>query len=128
MTRRVENALLLSGADCALLYQAARLRDLRVQARGSSERLYGLLTDITTAAFAHADSLRGTRATEQTEPDDAESTGIVTVANIARRAGLTPRAVRNHIGRGLLHAEQQGRTWIITTEAAEQYIAGRKTA
>lgn len=127
MTRRVENAVILTGADCALLYEAARLRDLRVKARGSSDRLYALLTDITQAAFVHA-SADGTKPQEVTENDEARSTEIVTVEAIARQAGLTPRAVRNHIEAGLLDATKVNRSWVITTHAAEQYIAGRKAA
>ena len=128
MTRRVENAVILTGADAALIYQAANLRELRISARGKSNRLYALLTDITMAAFTHASSLDGTKPQNSTENHETESAGIVTVGYVARQAGITPRAVRNHIGLGLLEATQQGRIWIITQTAADQYIAGRKPA
>ncbi|GGD83185.1 hypothetical protein [Microbacterium murale] len=128
MTRRVENAVILTGADAALLYTSAHLRELRIAARGKSDRLYTLLTDITSAAFAHHASLDGTKPQDVTEKHETESAGIVTVRQVAREAGITPRAVRNHIGLGLLEATQQGRIWIITAHAAEQYIAGRKAA
>lgn len=128
MTRRVTNAVILTGSDCALLYEAARLRELRVAARPSSDRLYSLLTDITVAAFDHMDSLNGKKPEVTAEKDEAGDTGIVTAKEVARRAGVTPRTVRNHIERGLLAATQQGRTWVITTAAANQYIEGRKAA
>ena len=129
MTRRVENAVILTGADCALLYSAARLHELRNGSRVGADRLYSLLTDISAAAVMHTTSLEGTKARERTELDEAGSTEeVTTVAAIARRAGITPRAVRNHIGTGTLQATLAGRTWIITTEAANQYIEGRKAA
>lgn len=128
MTRRVINAVFLTGSDCALLYEAARLRELRVAARGSSDRLYSLLTDITAAAFDYRDSVNGKKPKVTRENDEAGDMGIVTVATVARQAGVTPRTVRNHIGQGLLAATQQGRTWVITTEAANQYIEGRKAS
>lgn len=128
MNRRVENAVILTGSDCALIYEAAKLRDLRIAARGKSDRLYALLTDITAAAFTHAASVDGTTPRKSTEPGQAESTETTTVVRIARRAGITPRAVRNHIKDGLLEATQQGRIWIITQTAADQYIAGREPA
>lgn len=126
MTRRVENAVILTGADAALLYEAARLRELRISARGKSDRLYSLLTDITAAAFAHQASAEGIKPQAPTENSETKSAGIVTVGQVARRAGITPRTVRNHITDGLLEATQQGRIWIITTQAAEQYLAGRQ--
>lgn len=118
--------MILTGADAALIYQAAHLRELRIAARGKSDRLYSLLTDITAAAFAHQSSVEGTKPQDSTETRETESAGIVTVGYVARRAGITPRAVRNHITEGLLEAQQQGRIWIITTQAAEQYLAGRQ--
>lgn len=49
----------------------------------------------------------------------------MTVEAVARQAGITPRAVRNHIEAGLLDAQKINRVWIIPTNAAKQYIAGR---
>lgn len=129
MTRRVENAVILTGSDCALLYSAARLHELRNRSRVGADRLYSLLTDISAAAVMHTISADGTKPRERTELDEAGGTEeVTTVAAIARRAGITPRAVRNHIGTGILQATRAGRTWIITTEAANQYIEGRKAA
>lgn len=129
MTRRIENGVILTGADCALLYSAARLHELRNRSRVGADRLYALLTDISAAAAMHVTSDNGTKPREPAEPDEAGSTEeVTTVAAIARRAGITPRAVRNHIDLGILHATLAGRTWIITTEDANQYIEGRKAA
>lgn len=108
MSFRVENAVILTAADAALLYSAADLRALRISARGKSERLYQLLTEITQVAFSHSTSgsADGTNRGTNTESDESGNTEIVTVEQVARRARITPRAVRNHIKLGLLDAEQ----------------------
>ena len=129
MTRRVVNAVILTGADCALLYSAARLHELRNRSRVGADRLYALLTDISAAAVMHTSSVDGKNPRQSAEADDAESNEeVTTVADVARRAGITPRTVRNHISNGLLRATLAGRTWIITNEAANQYIEGRTAA
>lgn len=129
MTRHVENAVILNGADCALLYSAARLHELRNRSRVGADRLYALLTDISAAAVMHATSVDGKNARNAAEDVEAGSNEeVTTVAEVARRAGITPRAVRNHISNGLLPATLAGRTWIITNEAADQYIEGRTAA
>lgn len=128
MTRRVQNAVILTGADAALLYEAAKLRDLRVSARGKSDRLYALLTDITEAAFAHRTSVDGRKPQMSAEVGEAREMEITTVEQVAKRTGITPRAVRNHIKEGLLNATMINRTWVIAPAAAEQYIAGRTHA
>lgn len=129
MTRRVENAVILTGGDCALLYSAARLHELRNRSRVGADRLYALLTDISAAAVMHTTSVDGKKPRHATEDDDAGSNEeVITVAEVARRAGITPRAVRNHISNGLLHATLAGRTWIITNDAADQYLEGRTAA
>ncbi len=129
MTRRVSNAVILTGADCALLYSAARLHELRNTTRVRADRLHALLTDISAAAVLHASSVEGTKPRETTENDEAGSNEeVATVAAVAKRAGLTPRAVRNHINAGILHATLIGRTWVIAPADADQYIEGRKAA
>lgn len=128
MTRRVENAVILTGSDAALLYQAANIQRLRIAARGKSDRLYALLTDITEAAFIHAASLDGKTPGKAAESDESQDNDIVTVEHVARRAGVTPRTVRNHIEIGLIEAEKIGRCWVISRDARDQYLAGRRSA
>ncbi|WP_194763966.1 hypothetical protein [Microbacterium sp. UFMG61] len=120
--------MILTGSDAALLYQVANIRRLRIAARGKSDRLYALLTDITEAAFIHAASVDGKNRGKPAESDESQSNDIVSVEHIARRAGVTARTVRNHIGLGLITAEKVNRTWLITREAAQQYIDGRTAA
>ncbi|WP_141651220.1 hypothetical protein [Microbacterium sp. 3J1] len=128
MSRRLENALVLTGGDALLLYQAAHLRELRVKARGRSERLYELLTDITKTALSHSDSVDGKVPRETTERDESQDMEIVNVGQLARRAGVTPRTIRNHILLGLIKAEKANRTWLISAQDADQYISGRQAA
>jgi len=130
MSYRVDTAVILTAEDAALLYSAANLRSLRISARGKSERLYQLLTNITHVAFsaANTSSANGTTRGTVAEPDESGNTEIVTVEQVARRAHITPRAVRNHIGLGLLDAQKVNRAWVITSQAADQYINGRRAA
>ncbi len=44
-----------------------------------------------------------------------------TVESLARAVGLSPKAVRNAIGRGDLEALKRGGRWIISTSAAERW-------
>lgn len=128
MTRRVENAVVLTGSDAALLYEAASLRELRVLTRGKSDRLYALLTDITESAFLYMASRDGKPPRKPAESDESQDSDIVTVEHLARRAGVTPRTIRNHIGLGLIQAKKVNRIWLISREAAKQYIDGRQAA
>lgn len=126
MSRRIDHALILTGADAALLYQAANLRDLRIAARGRSERLYTLLVELSETAFAHVAAADGNQPSPVVNADKHED--ITSVEHIAREAGVTPRTIRNHIEAGLLQARKINRTWVITTADAQQYITGRQAA
>lgn len=128
MSQHITNGVYLSGSDAALLYQSAGIRDLRIKARSRSDRLYAVLTDITIAAFSHATSVEGTKPRISAETEKAEEVEVMKVEQIAKQAGITPRAVRNHIRDGLLQATRVGRIWVITQDAAEQYLEGRKAA
>lgn len=124
MTRRVENAVILDGREAAMLWQAADLNDLRIRAR-SNESLYGLLVDIYKAGLTWHASANGSKTQISEEIRDPESRKFATVKEVARRIGKTPRTVRNDITNGLLRATKSGHEWVITTEAATAYIAGR---
>lgn len=126
MTRRVEHAVILTAADCALLHSAAQLSGLRNAARGKSDRLYSILTDLTAAAYAHHTSAYGTKPQVTPGIRQARSAEMVTVSEIASRAGITPRGVRNHIRSGLLAARKINGSWLINADTAEQYLAGRQ--
>lgn len=126
MTRRIEHAVILTAADCALLHSAAQLSGLRRAARGKSERLYSILTDVTAAAYAHHTSVSGTKPQVRAETRQARSVEMITVSDIAERAGITPRGVRNHIRNGLLTAHKINGSWLIDADTAEQYLAGRQ--
>ncbi|QEC46174.1 helix-turn-helix domain-containing protein [Baekduia soli] len=45
-----------------------------------------------------------------------------TVAALAESLGLSPKAVRNAIGRGELRARKRGARWLITTDAVAKWL------
>lgn len=126
MSRRADHVVILEGRDAAMLWMAADLNELRIRSRSNSA-LYGVLHDLYTAGLAWHTSASGSKeqiSEEIREPGTAE---FMTVAEIAKRVGKTPRTVRNDITKGLLKATRTERAWIATPEAAEAYIAGRTT-
>lgn len=128
MTRRVENAVIIDGPAAAMLSQAANLDQLRIEARGKSDRLYALLYDIHATKLAYFASKYGTKPLANEENDLTEIEGFTTAKNLAKRAGTTPRTIRNHINAGLLQAQLHDRHWIIRNQDAEQYLAARQPA
>ena len=126
MSRRVEHAIVLDGREAAMLWMAADLNDLRIRSR-SNPALYDLLHDIYSAGLAWHVSVNGSKQQISEEIEEPGSREFVTVKEIARRVGKTPRTVRNDITKGLLKATKTDREWIATSEAAEAYIASRRS-
>lgn len=127
MTRRVDHALILTGQEAAILWHAADLNELRVRSR-SNPALYSLLVDLYKTALSSAPSDTGSKKPVKREIDETENTEFLTVTEVAKRAGVTSRTIRNDIGRELIRATRIGREWVITRPAAEAYIAGRRPA
>lgn len=127
MSRRADHAVMLDGRDAAMLWTAAQLDELRIRSR-SNPALYELLRQIYDAALAWHTSVNGSKAQIKAELRDPGSKEFATVKELARRIGKTPRTVRNDITSGLLKATKKGHEWVITTEAATAYIAGRQAA
>ncbi|MFK4789854.1 helix-turn-helix domain-containing protein [Microbacterium sp. ZW T5_56] len=128
MTRRIANAVILDGPAAAMLSQAANLDQLRINARGKSERLYQLLMDIQLTRMAYLSTSAGQSPEETPETRKPEIAGYVTTKTLAKRAGVDPHTIRNHINSNLLQAQKHDRAWLIRTEDAEQYLAGRRPA
>jgi hypothetical protein len=127
MSRRADHVVVLDGRDAAMLWAAADLNDLRIRSR-SNPALYGLLHDIYSAGLAWHSSVNGSKQQISEEIRDPEDREFATVKEVARRIGRTPRTVRNDITNGLLKATKNGHEWVIKTEAATAYIAGRQPA
>lgn len=125
MSRRADHVVILDGREAAMLWMAGDLDDLRIRSR-SNPALYALLHDIYSTGLAWHISANGSKQQISEEIEEPGSREFVTVKEIARRVGKTPRTVRNDITKGLLKSTKSDREWIATSEAAEAYIAGRK--
>ena len=121
--RRFENVIILDGRSAAILWQAAHLDDLRVQARGRNDELYHVLLEVYQAALHWRTSLDGIQ--QEKAEETGERSRWTTPQALARKLGVTPRTIRNDIGRRLLPAVKQGRVWVIESSEAETYIAAR---
>jgi excisionase family DNA binding protein len=51
---------------------------------------------------------------------------LITLAEAAKRYGLSHDYLRRIAGKGRLQAQKVGRDWLTTPEAVEEYIASRQ--
>jgi hypothetical protein len=122
-TRKIPpGSIVLTPADARLLYQAAKLGELRTRYRIGDTKTYELLTDISRAAF-EVDAEVGNLPRQSAANDER---GTWTVQQIAAAAGLSERTVRLDCANGELPAIKQGTTWTVTTAEAQTYIDRRR--
>lgn len=115
--------VILSVADARILWQAAKLGDLRVKHRGDP-RLYDVLLNIYKGTLLE-DSVRGNDPRQNTETDDRE---YWTTEQVAKAAGVSARTVRNHCADETLpaiHAHENG-PWLIHNDEALTYIERKR--
>lgn len=117
-----QGAIVLTPHDCQMLYQAARLGEVRTRHRVGASALYELLTDITLAAF-NADAASGTEPRHETATEERE---WWTVQQLARATGLSTRKVRLDAQQGRVPADKHSGTWLIDKQNATTYIAAFK--
>lgn len=127
MSRRVDGAAcILTAEDAAILWQAAKLDDVRIRFR-DDKRIHTVLADIwVTALSLHTNADSGNNNPVKTAIREHVSKEVVTVTDIAKHSGIPARTIRSHIKRELLPATQVGREWTITSRDAKAYIAGQK--
>jgi hypothetical protein len=121
---RLDQVVVLTGRDCAVLWRAADLNELRVKARGQNDDLYRTLVTIYENALLYRDSVYG-----KTDAHSTETAGDWlwwNTADLAARAGCTPRTIRNHIKSGLIQAEPRGREYAISVEEGKKYLQTRR--
>jgi len=121
---RFSNVVILDGRDCAVLWQAADLNALRIRARGQNDDLYRNLVKIYETALEYRDSVNG-----KTQKPTSENEGDWlwwSTAELAARAGCTPRTIRNHIRSGYIQADQHGREWVISIEEGQKYLRSHR--
>ena len=125
-TTRIDRpALLLDGEDAAILWQVARLNDVRLKARGRDENAYRVLLAVHEAAMSWRASVEGKNAVQSAET--RQSSKWVTPGDLAQKLGVSSRTVRNDIAAGLLPAHKVNRLWVVTLSDARTYLAARHT-
>ena len=122
--QRFSNVVVLDGRDCAILWQAADLNALRIRARGQNDDLYRSLVRIYETALEYRDSVSGKGQQPATEA--ARDWLWWSTAELAARAGRTPRTIRNHIRSGYIQATLRGREWIISVEEGQKYLQSHR--
>lgn len=126
MSRFIESGvLILTAEDARMLYQGARIGELRNRNRVGSTAFYSLLVDISRAAFSSPVAASGI---EQRQDAASEEAGMWTVQRLAKATGLAERTIRNWCLTGDIPATKAGRTWLIQGESAETFVARRKAA
>lgn len=118
------NTVVLEPADCAALWQAARLDDLRIACRGRDEELYNTLHAIYTGNLSWLDSV--SRKVQKQQAETRQPLKWVTPNDLAKQIGVTPRTIRNDITREHLRASKSGSVWLIQLDDALAYLAGRQ--
>jgi hypothetical protein len=121
---KLDHVVVLSGRDCAVLWRAANLNELRIKARGQDDDLYRTLVTVYENALVYRDSVSG-----KAERPPAESAGDWLWWNtqeLAARAGCTPRTIRNHIRSGYIQADLRGREWVISVEEGQKYLQSHR--
>lgn len=118
-----EPVVILTASDARMLWQAAKLNDLRVKHRGDA-RLYEVLVSIYRVGLLEI-AERGNETRQDAAKEDRETW---TTQQVAREAGVAARTVRLDCEQGTLPATQPrpGGPWLITTDAAATYINRRK--
>jgi hypothetical protein len=116
-------ALILTPEDARLLYQGARIADLRKRHRSGDTRFYDLLVDISRAAFIAPNAELGIEPRQETASEEHR---LWTVEQVARAARLAPRTIRLDCQRRELPATKPAGIWLIEADEAKTYIARRR--
>ncbi len=117
-----EGSIVLTPADARILYQAAKIGELRSRYRIGDTKTYELLTEISIVAF-HAPASTGNLERQETASEESD---YWTVQRTARASGLSIRTVRLDCQRGDVPASKQGNSWLIPAHEARTYIQRRR--
>ena len=121
---KLDHVIVLDGRDCAMLWQSAALSELRLKARGQNDDLYRTLVKIYENALQYRDSVNGNN-----QSPAAETAGDWlwwNTAELAARAGRTPRTIRNHIRIGYIQAERRGREYFVSVREGQKYLQSHR--
>lgn len=124
MSSRVEpGSIILTPQDARMLYQAARIGELRKRHRVGNTALYQLLTDISVCAFTGPPTEPGNHPRQNTASEERETW---TVNQLARATGLSQRAIRLDCQHNVLPATRHGHAWSVAADDATVYIKNRR--
>lgn len=123
MTRIITaGSVVLSPADARMLYQAARLGELRSRYRVGDSRMYDLLTELSLAAFL----VPAAQGSEPRQDAASEERRQWTTRRLARASGRSERSVRLDCQTGVVPASKVGSSWLVDESAAHTYIDTRR--
>lgn len=116
-----EPVIILTATEARILWQAARLNDLRLKHRSGDDRLYALLAKVYQVGLLQ---IRTTGPGNEPRQNTAtEERRAWTVRQLANATGRAERTVRLDIEKKALPATKQGGTYIINSTEAATYIA-----
>ena len=116
-----EPVIVLTAGDARMLWQAARLNELRLKHRSGDSHLYQLLVQIYEVGLLE---LRTAGAgNEPRQSAASEERSHWTVKQLAKATGRAERTVRLDIESNTLPATKAGGAWIVPAEEALTYIA-----
>lgn len=121
---KLDHVVVLDGRDCAMLWQAAGLGELRLRARGQNDDLYRTLVKVYETALRYRDSVNGKNDEPTTET--ARDWLWWNTTELAARAGRTPRTIRNHIRIGYIQAQRRGPIWVVSVEEGQKYLQSHR--
>lgn len=118
-----EPVVILTATDAHMLWQAAKLNDLRIKHRGD-QRLYDLLVSIYKVGLLEI-AERGSTPRQTSASEEHETW---TTQHIAKAAGIAERTVRLDCQNGTLPATRTrpNGPWSITATDAATYLTWRK--
>ncbi|MCR2784071.1 MULTISPECIES: helix-turn-helix domain-containing protein [unclassified Microbacterium] len=121
-----EPVIILTASDARILWQAARLNELRLKHRtGGNNRLYSLLVNVYRVGLAVSpDAAPGNETRQEAASEERE---YWTTQQLAKATGQAERTIRLHIQDKTIPATKPGKSWLIHKDDATTYIAsGRK--
>lgn len=118
-----EPVIVLTASDARILWQAARLNELRLKNRTLNNRLYALLLNIYRVGLAGPNAAPGNEPRQSVASEERE---YWTVRQVARGVELAERTVRLDIERNELPATKPAGSWLIPAADAKTYIARRR--
>jgi hypothetical protein len=116
-----EPVVILTASEARILWQAARLNELRLRHRTGDSRLYDLLRKFYRVGLLE---LRPAGSGNEPRQDAAKKErAFWTTQRLGKAARRATRTITDDINLGALPAERMGHGWMIADRDAQTYIA-----